>query len=490
MVRYVYFFVFFAILALESSGQERPNVVFIAVDDLRPELGCYGNDVVISPNLDQLASQGTVFREHFVTVPTCGASRYSLLTGRLPRVRQELSNAIFETRSGQHANEAAAPESFVEHLRRNGYYTVGIGKISHSADGRIYGYTEPVGDELELPSSWDEMLFDAGQWETGWNAFFAYADGSNRNGRDSKVKPYESGQVDDRGYPDGLTADLAVKKLGELAGKEKPFFLGVGFFKPHLPFNAPEKYWNLYDRETIPLTPSPGIPENVHPSSLHESGEFNRYSLGEERASLERPVSDAYARKLKHAYFASVSYVDAQIGKVLDRLRELGLEENTIVIVWGDHGWHLGDDRVWGKHTIFDWSLRSPLIIRTPDGKKGAYANHVVGSVDIYPTLMELCGINTPQGTDGASFARLLKRPGSKRWKNVAYSYYRNGITVRTPRYRLTRYFRKEQPVIELYDHRNDPFEKKNVAEMHPEVVRKLMPLLEDGNTGLYGSSD
>src|SRR5690606_23317684 len=354
------------------SSLERPNVLFIAIDDLRAELGCYGNEVIQSPHLDGLAARGVAFRNQFVTVPTCGASRYSLLTGKLPRSRRELSNSIFEARRAaaarakQKAGAENQPESFIEQFRRNGYYTVGIGKISHSADGYIYGYTNPKGTELELPHSWDEMLMDAGKWGTGWNAFFAYADGSNRNDLKNQVKPYEKAEVNDEGYPDGLTAALAVGKLRELADRDQPFFLGVGFFKPHLPFNAPAKYWDIYDESDIPITPSPDLPEKVHRASLHPSDEFNRYLLGEEKASLDKPVSDAYARKVRHAYYASVSYTDAQVGKVLAELERLGLDKNTIVVVWGDHGWHLGDHRVWGKHTIFDWALRSAFIVRAP----------------------------------------------------------------------------------------------------------------------------
>ncbi|WP_225975153.1 sulfatase/phosphatase domain-containing protein [Anseongella ginsenosidimutans] len=156
----------------------------------------------------------------------------------------------------------------------------------------------------------------------------------------------------------------------------------------------------------------------------------------------------------------------------------------------GDHGWHLGDDRVWGKHTIFEWALRSPLIIKTPERQTGAARDEIISSIDIYPTLTELCGLNPPAGTDGRSFARLLEKPRNKKWDNVAYSYFRRGITMRTPRYRLSRYFRNEKPVIELYDHRTDPYENHNIAAEHPELVEKLMPLLEKGNTGLYKLSD
>lgn len=463
----------------------KPNILFICVDDLRPELGCYGKDYIKSPNIDRLASKGVVFTSHFVQVPTCGASRCSMLTGMLPVTRGHIGNeACRQYISGK--PETEVPETFIHHLKRNGYYTVGIGKISHYVDGLLYGYNDPVGTGYELPHSWNEMLFDAGKWGTGWNAFFGYADGTNRQGMNRQVKPYEKGNVDDEGYPDGLTANLAVQKLKELAGKEQPFFLGLGFFKPHLPFTAPAKYWDLYDEEKILLTPAPGLPENVNPASLHESGEFNGYEAGEEDASLEKPLSDAYALKIRHAYFAAISYVDAQIGKVLNELEKLNLTENTIVVIWGDHGWHLGDERVWGKHTIFDWALRSTLIVKAPGMDTGRKSDNIVSTVDIYPTLMELCGIGMPHKTDGKSFVDLLEGDNYNHKEECAYSYFRNGISVRTPRYRLSKYFRNQEPTIELYDYFADPFETKNVVADHPEMVEQLMPLWDKGNTGLY----
>lgn len=482
-------------LPLQLSGQHhnsstpktgKYNVLFIFVDDLRPELGCYGNSYIHSPNIDRLAAGGTVFTNQFVVVPTCGASRASLLTGKRPRTTDELSNDVLEIKQ-KAGIPLGSPETFIDNLRMNGYYTVGIGKISHSADGYIYKYLDPKSNIRELPNSWDEMLFNAGKWGTGWNAFFGYADGSNRNERNYDVKPYESADVPDDGYPDGLTADLAVKKLKELSQKKQPFFLGVGFFKPHLPFNAPKKYWDLYDESQIQLTPSPGIPQNVNLASLHQSNEFNNgYRMSDEHPSLSKPVSDAYAVKLRHAYFAAISYTDAQIGKVLTALKESGLADNTIVVLWGDHGWHLGDDRVWGKHTLFEWSLRSPLIIRLPGNQKGTISNRIVSTVDIYPTLMELCGIKAPSNLDGRSFTVLLKDPENKDWENVAYSYFRNGISLRTDNYRLTKYYRKEMPDIELYNHQTDPYENKNIAETHPEIINRLLLQLEKGNTGLY----
>jgi len=462
-----------------------PNLLFLCVDDLRPELGCYGNELIFSPHLDGLAAEGCVFTNHFAAVPTCGASRWSLLTGMYPRTQTEISNDVIR-RSISGKPEGNRPETFIHHLRRNGYFTVGIGKISHYADGLLYGYEDPVGTERELPHSWTELAFDSGKWGTGWNAFFAYADGSNRQSRLKQVKPYESADVPDTGYPDGLTAELAVKKLRELKHRDEPFFLGVGFFKPHLPFNAPQKYWALYDESKIPITPSNFIPANIHRSSLHDSGEFNQYALGEEKASLEKSVSDDYARKLRHAYFACVSYVDAQIGKVLDELKRQGLDRNTIVVVWGDHGWHLGDHLVWGKHTNFERALRSVLIIKSPGMEiPGATRDQIVSTVDIYPTLMDLCGLPMPHSTDGESLSGLLENEVAE-WENKAFSYYRKGISLRTERYRLTRYFRSQEPAIELYDHYTDPLENRNSVTELPEIMEKLMPLLSKGDTGIF----
>ncbi len=461
-----------------------PNVLFISIDDLRPELGCYGMDYIKSPNIDRLAESGSVFANHYVQVPTCGASRYSLLTGMLPVTTRHLGNAAIEHfMSGE--EESESPETFIHHLRRNGYYTVGIGKISHSADGLLYGYSEPTSDVYELPYSWDELLFDSGKWGTGWNAFFGYADGENRQSMNHQVKPYEMADVDDLGYPDGLITELALEKIAELAKNGQPFFMGVGYFKPHLPFNAPKKYWDLYDRNDIPLSPNPFKPKHVHDASLQNSGEFNSYRAGEERASLDGPVSDEYARTLRHAYVACISYIDAQVGKLLDKLEEMGMADNTIVVIWGDHGWHLGDHLVWGKHTLFERALKSALVINVPGTTRGETIKKVVSSTDIYPTMIDLCGLEMPHQTDGMSLIPLLKDSEAP-WEEAAFGYFRNGISLRTERYRLTKYFRNQQPVVELYDHTVDPYETVNVAAEHPAVVERLWPLWEKGNTGLY----
>jgi arylsulfatase A-like enzyme len=363
---------------------------------------------------------------------------------------------------------------------------VGIGKISHSADGLVYGYEDPVSDVRELPHSWDERLFDHGKWGTGWNAFFGYADGTNRQGMKKQVKPYERGEVDDQGYPDGLSTNIALQKLRELKNGQEPFFLGMGFFKPHLPFTAPAKYWELYDKAEISLPEMNNIPAGTSKSSLHNSNEFNQYALGEEKASLDTVLSDDYTRKLKQAYAACVSYVDEQIGLLLTALHNLGLDDNTIIVVWGDHGWHLGDQRVWGKHTLSEYALRSALVMKIPGlGTSGKTINSIVESVDIYPTLMDLCKIATPDNVTGKSFVEKLDSEDCQTG-DMAYSYFKDGISLRTDSFRLTKYFREELPTVELYDYSHDPYETKNIATLKPLIVQKLMPFLDEGNTGLF----
>ncbi|MDY3070410.1 MAG: sulfatase [Parabacteroides sp.] len=460
-----------------NTEAQKPNVLFICVDDLRRELGCYGSSVK-TPNIDHLAENGSLFFNHYVQVPTSGASRASMLTGHLPKEKSHLSNEACRTRLSD-LPERETPETMFHHLRRNGYYTVGIGKISHYADGCLYGYEENKSDTPELPYSWDEMLFDAGKWGNGWNAFFGYSDGSNRQSRKKQVKPYECAEVDDEGLPDGLTANLAIRKIKELTAKKQPFCLAVGFFKPHLPFTAPKKYWDLYNEKDILLSTAKDIPTGCDISTLHNSGEFNGYQLGDEKASLEKNLSDDYARKLRHAYFACISYVDTQIGKVLQALEDSGEADNTIIVLWGDHGWHLGDLRVWGKHTLHETSLSSPLIVKAPGHKGGIKNRRIVSSIDIYPTLMELCGIESPKGLDGNSFANLLDNPENRKWNDVAYSYFNNGITMRTPEYRLSLYCKDNMTFTELYKYNNDRLERVNISDKFPNVVENLLPELK-----------
>lgn len=453
----------------EKNKSERPNILFICVDDLRKELGCYGS-VVNSPNIDKLASEGSLFFNHYAQVPTSGASRASMLTGHLPKRKSDLRNeACYENISNK--PEVETPETMFHHLRRNGYYTVGIGKISHSSDGYVYGYEDQRSDIKELPYSWDELCFDSGKWGSGWNAFFGYSDGTNRQGMKKKVKPYECAHVEGIELPDGHTTRLAVDKIKELSERKQPFCLAVGYFKPHLPFVAPKKYWDLYDESSLPLSPMKDIPEGCNLSTLHGSGEFNGYLLGDEKVSLKKNVSDDYARKLRHAYFACISYIDDQIGELLNALDEYGLSDNTIVVLWGDHGWHLGDLRIWGKHTLFEKSLNSCLIVKSPNCKKGVKNRRIISSVDIYPTLMDLCGVQKPSGLDGKSFATLLNNPDDRNWPDQSYSYFNDGVSLRTSDYRISVYNKNGNIFTELYRYDDDCIEKKNVVDENTDIL-------------------
>lgn len=464
-----------------------PNILFISIDDLRPDLGCFGHPLVQSPNIDKIGFEGSMFKNHFVQVPTCGASRAAMLTGLRPQTIAHLGNNYIAKHIATRKEEET-PESFIHQLKRNGYYTAGIGKLSHSPDGFVYGYEDTVSTIRELPYSFDEIAFNSGKWKTGWNAFFGYADGENRQSKKKQARPYESADGDDHAYPDGLITELALEKLKQLKHKNQPFFLGVGYFKPHLPFNAPKRYWDLYERDSIQVSPNPEVPQNVNLKSLHQNGEFNQYLLGDEKAGLSSPISEAYAKKLRHAYYAGISYIDNQVGKLVAELEQLKLDQNTIIIIWGDHGWHLGDQSLWGKHSLFENALKSALIIKVPGQTiKPRIVNSIVETVDLYPTVMELAKVEPPSKLDGQSLVSIMKNQADQS-KNVAYSYYRKGISLRTQNYRLTKYFRDEEPMIELYDHVNDPFESKNIAAQNPKLVQELMPILEKGDTGLYNN--
>jgi arylsulfatase A-like enzyme len=465
--------VLLALSACTSPEPEQYNVLFIAVDDLRPQLGAYGESYMVTPHLDKLANEGRLFKRHYVQVPTCGASRFSMLTGTRPSSRTHLRNDAFEALLP--SVEEDRPESFVHLFRRAGYRTTALGKISHSPDGRLFSYAGEGAGAREMPFSWDEVGLPYEKWETAWNAFFGYADGSNRN-ENSDRRPFEREAVADTAYPDGLIAQAAIEKLRAM--DDQPFFLAVGFFKPHLPFTAPAQYWELYDPDTLPLAPNPDPPEAINPASLHASGEmFGNYRHTEEGGKGTR-VSDEYARTLRHAYFASVSYVDAQVGKVLDELDSLGLREKTIVVVWGDHGWHLGDQTLWGKHSTFEQSLRSALLIRTPNMSHPGHAtDRLVESVDLYPTLAELAGLDAPDSLAGASLVPLLEDPNAA-GRGSAIGYWNGRITLRTDRYRITSYSDGEEPRVELFDYHSDPNETRNLAGDKPEVVQRLLAQL------------
>lgn len=450
-----------------KAQQERPNILFIAIDDLRPQLNAYGLNHMITPNLDALAEEGRLFKNHFVQVPTCGPSRAVMLTGKNLKSKNEIDHhylgGILAGKS-----ESDVPETYIHHLKRNGYYTVGMGKISHSISGKRK-------KSLELPCSWDAFINNP-------DGYQMYASGEKRNKK--VTPPFEMLDVSDETYPDGRLAQLAIKELEKRKTADKPFFMAVGFLRPHLPFSAPKKYWDLYNRATIPLSPNPNAPTDVADEFLHGSSEFFGQYYSPEIGGARKRISDAYAKKVIHANFASVSYVDAQVGKVLDKLKKLKLDKNTIVIVWGDHGWHLGDQTIWGKHSSFENALKSTLIVKTPNMKKpGLESKSLVATVDLYPTICELANVKRPKGLDGESFVSIIKNP-KKTTRKAVLSYWRDIVSMRTDTYRLAVFNNGDKQEMMLFDHDKDPNESQNIVKSNPKVVAKLLPALKEMNNG------
>jgi iduronate 2-sulfatase len=459
-----------------------PNVLLITVDDLRPELGCYGAPVH-SPNIDRLAKQGTLFERAYVQCALCMPSRASVLTGRRPdttgvvdfsvRFRDVLPDVV------------TLPQRF----KQNGYVAAAFGKVFHRDD----------------PASWIQPLWQSdreryhtefGRQVLKWlkedyrqvTYVWDLGDGITKTKRPGGL-PWEAPDVPDGALRDGHIAEAAIGRLKDL--KDKPFFLAVGFHKPHLPFIAPKKYFDLYDPQEIELAPNPFPPHGAPKFATYNWNDLRHYygipDVG--------PVSEKQARELKHAYYACVSYTDAQVGRLLKSLDELGLRENTIVVLWGDHGWQLGEHGMWDKHSNFETSTRAPLIVYKP-GQQPGRTTALVEMVDIYPTLCELCGLELDPGLEGRSFAPLLEDP-DRPWKSAAFSQYQRvipgygkvargmGYSMRTNRYRFTQWkvpgtdFR----AYELYDHRTDPGENFNLANSaeHEELLDQLKTRLQAG---------
>lgn len=421
----------------------RPNVLFIAVDDLRPQLGCYGQSQIISPNLDRLASEGILFRRSYCMVPTCGASRASLMTGIRPARDRFVNYLAWAER------DAPGITTLNTHFHNNGYYTVSNGKIFHHLTDSKGGWSEPAW----RPKRDDTLL--------GHYAKREVLAAAKKNPR-GRGPAFESADVADDFYADGRLARKAVADLRRLKDKEEPFFLAVGFFKPHLPFVAPRKYWDLYSREEIHLPSNAARPTDAPDAAIHSWGELRAYA----GIPPQGPLTDEMARTLIHGYYACVSYTDAQIGLLLDELDRLDLAKNTIVIVWGDHGWNLGEHTLWCKHCCFETSMRAPIILRAPGIAGGKVTDGLTEFIDIYPSLCELAGLPKPDHLQGTSFVPLLNDPDMP-WKSAAIGRYINGDTIRTDGHRYTTFATGGgKPMGHmLYDHKTDSGETVNVAE-------------------------
>jgi iduronate 2-sulfatase len=443
----------------------RPNVLFIAVDDLRTELGCYGADHIISPNIDRLAETGTRFERAYCMVPTCGASRASLMSGLRPTPERFVS---FTARIDEEAKDIIPLHT---HFKNNGYRTISLGKILHFPADSPEGWSEPAWRPDRSFRAESESII-------GWPAP-PNLNELNAQSRNHRL-PFASFDTDDDSLGDGLVAAEAINQLQDLANQDKPFFLAVGFFKPHLPFNAPKKYWDLYKDTPIDLPENYYPPKDAPKEAIHNFGELRSYT----GVPKTGPVSDEMARTLIRGYYACVSFADAQIGRVLNELDRLGLSENTIVVLWGDHGWNLGEHTLWCKHCTFENSMHAPLIIRTPKqmaNRRGNHTDALAEYIDIYPTLCELTGLEKPDHLEGESLLPILNEP-ARSGKGFAIGRFRNGDTIRTDQWRYTEYTSAEdhgngQTIARmLYNHNSDPEENFNLASnpKYKDVLEKL----------------
>ena len=446
---------------------KQPNVLLICVDDLRPELNCFGVDYIHSPNIDRLAKTGAAFTRHYVQAPTCGSSRAALLTGRYAGRYAAASNSALFQRAKAIKKGETVTASMPAWFRNNGYTTVSVGKVSHHPGGRG-GSDWDDDQELEMPNSWDRNHKPAGAWQhpKGW--MHGLANGEIRVKR-GEMDVFQSLEGDDTIYPDGISTDTALKELDTLAADSKPFFLAVGILRPHLPFGAPAKYMEHYKNATLPATRHPEKPSGK--TTWHKSGEFMNYNRWD-----RNPNEDAeFAIEVRKHYAACVTFADAQVGRVLERLEKTGEADNTVVVLWGDHGWHLGEHALWGKHALFEESLRSPLIIRYPDmANANSKTQSIVESIDIFPTLCELAKLPVPEFVDGTTLKPLID--GGQTESREAISYFRKARTIRSTQYRLIAHKDGHQ---ELYAHGSEIGEEtKNLASEKPDVVIDLMDRL------------
>jgi iduronate 2-sulfatase len=439
---------------LAAVAADKPNVLFIAVDDLRPQLGCYGVKSMHTPNIDRLASQGIVFERAYCMVPTCGASRASLMSGIRPSRNRFVNYLAWAEK------DAPGITTLNTQFKTHGYYTISNGKVFHHPEDNSEGWSEPAWRPSGVP------------WYRRPENHALHEEQQKQGGR-KRGPPYESADVADDAYADGEVAEKSISDLRRLAKMDKPFFLAVGFFKPHLPFVAPKKYWDLYEREQIQLPETYHRPKGAPDEAIHTWGELRAYA----GVPPKGPLSDDMAKELIHGYYACVSYTDANVGRLLDELDRLGLAGNTIVVLWGDHGWNLGEHTLWCKHCCFETSMHAPLIVKAPGIEAGKKTSGLIEFIDIYPSLCELAGLPMPEHLQGRSFVPLMKNP-DQQWKRAAIGRFRSGDTIRTDQFRFTEYTGSKGNFLArmLYDHDADPDEDVNVSEKgdNKQVVESL----------------
>ena len=454
------------------------NFIHIIMDDLRTEgLKAYDDDEAVTPNIDRLAREGVVYKKAFANFPSCGASRASFLTGLRPTPTR------FTRYDARIDEDAPGIRTLPHYLKENGYITVSLGKIIHRRG--------------DTDDAWSIPPWDAKYMEGNRSSYMNYSKEENVEAYITSCKKrkicspsgsgkgpaYEWNDVPDNQYIDGKTAIAAIETLEQLKAADMPFYIAVGFVKPHLPFAAPQKYWDLYDRDKIEFSPIPDKPKDAPNQAWHQSGELREWYDGipDVPSRWVDNVPPETARILRHGYYASTSYADAQMGKVLDALDRLDLSDNTVVIFTGDHGFSLGDHTLWNKHSLFTLATQSPLIIRKPGGEKNKSVPGVVEYLDIYPTVTELANLPTPDHLEGESLVETLEDADSLT-KPAVYTRYHAGENIHTDRYSYSAWFSGGRITEHmLYDHENDPLETVNLVNdpEYKSVMRDLQKRLK-----------
>lgn len=440
-----------------EAATPKLNVLFIAVDDMNNDLGCYGNPVVKSPNIDKLAARGVKFERAYCQFPLCSPSRSSIMTGLRPD-KTRVFDLQYHFRQGI-PDTVTMPQMFM----RNGYYAARVGKIYH------YGNPGDIGTSgLDDPTSWKEFVNPAGNDKTTLES--EIINYTPQRGLGSAMSFFSDPNGRDEDHTDGKVATEAIKLLEKHKGE--PFFLAVGFYKPHTPYVAPKKYFDLYPLEKIEVPNiSPDYPKTVPAPALSSTRPWPNFG-----------VTPQQARETKRGYYAAISFVDAQIGRVVDALDRLGLKNNTVIVFWSDHGYSLGTHGLWMKQSCFEDSARVPFIIAGPGISAGKPSPRLVELIDVYPTLADLAGLSPPPNLPGASLRPLLAKPDAA-WSRPAFTQVQRGDfpghSVRTPRWRYTEWDGGKQGV-ELYDHEKDPGEMKNLAgdPEHAATMAELKKLV------------
>ncbi|QWX83018.1 sulfatase [Cellulophaga sp. HaHaR_3_176] len=497
------------IFSCEKPKKEviKPNILFISIDDLRPTLGAYEDPTAITPNIDQLASEGMTFRQTFSQVGVCAPSRASLMTGIRPD-----STRVWHL-GDKFRNINPNTVTMPQHFSKFGYHTVNLGKIFHNYMPDSISWDEPdLRPAQYLQSDWlkrDGETFYISEEVNRSQAIKRdsllklrperYADGWNTG------PAWEAAAVHDTMYYDGAQTELAKKTLTRLAKNDTPFYMGLGYFRPHLPFTAPKKYWDLYDPNKIPLAANQNVPENAPGHTMNSMYELRHYDgfnqIGHPESSYR--MDEDTSRKLKHGYYASVSYVDALLGNLISHMKDIGIYENTIIILWGDHGWKLGEHNSWGKMTNYNIDLQVPMIIRYPNQEnRGAQTFEITELIDMFPSLCELAEIEVPDYMQGTSFVPLIKNP-KRPWKDAAFSQFHRrpkhaadgkrymGYSLNTKKYHYIEWYswdnttgtRGELKNLELFDRENDPNETVNIAAQKSlsKTIKALSEKLASG---------